>query len=88
MNFHGNYVHQVGFAIPEVIAAIKSQLDALSFCTRRYTTRVTVDLARKLADIAPGNLNKSLLCPGGAEAIGMALKLARIATSRPTTISM
>ena len=45
MDFHGNYVHQVGFANPAVIAAIKAQLDDLSFCTRRYTNRPAVALA-------------------------------------------
>ena len=88
MDFHGNNVHQVGFGNPEVIAAIKGQIDALPFCTRRYTNRVAVDLAKKLAEIAPDPLNKSLFCPGGAEAIGIALKLARIATGRHKTISM
>ena len=88
MDFHGNNVHQVGFANPEVIGAVKDQLDELSFCTRRYTNRVAVDLAGKLARIAPGDLNKSLFCPGGAEAIGMAIKLARVATGRHKTISM
>jgi len=88
MDFHGNNVHQVGFANPDVIAAVKHQLDTLSFCTRRYTNQVAVDLAKKLAQIAPGNLNKSLFCPGGAEAMGIALKLARLATGRHKTISM
>ena len=88
MDFHGNNVHQVGFANPDVIQAVKNQLDELSFCTRRYTNRVAVALAKKLADITPGNLNKSLFCPGGAEAVGLALKLARIATGRHKTISM
>lgn len=88
MDFHGNNVHQVGFANPDVMAAIKSQLDELPFCTRRYTNRTAVDLARKLAQIAPGDLNKSLFCPGGAEAIGIALKLARLATGRHKTVSM
>jgi 4-aminobutyrate aminotransferase len=88
MDFHGNNVHQVGFANPEVIAAIKRQLDELPFCTRRYTNRIAVDLAKKLAEIAPGRLKKSLFCPGGAEAIGIALKLARMATGRHKTISM
>jgi 4-aminobutyrate aminotransferase len=88
MDFHGNNVHQVGFANPEVLSAIKKQLDDLPFCTRRYTNRVAVDLARKLAAIAPGNLNRSLFCPGGAEAVGMAVKLARVATGRHKTISM
>ena len=88
MDFHGNNVHQVGFANPDVIAAIKDQLDELSFCTRRYTNRVAVALARKLTEIAPGDLNKVLFCPGGAEAMGIAIKLARIATGLHKTISM
>ena len=88
MDFHGNSVHQVGFANPAVVAAIKGQLDDLSFCTRRYTNRVAVDLARKLADLAPGDLNKVLFTPSGTAAIGMALKLARVATGRYKTISM
>ena len=54
MDFHGNSVHQVGFANPAVIEAIKAQLDELSFCTRRYTNQVAVDLARKLARVATG----------------------------------
>jgi 4-aminobutyrate aminotransferase len=88
MDFHGNSVHQVGFANPAVIAAIKAQLDELSFCTRRYTNRTAVALAKKLAALAPGDLNKVLFCPGGTGAIGMALKLARVATARHKTISM
>ena len=88
MDFHGNNVHQVGFSNPDVIAAIKTQLDELSFCTRRYTNRVAVDLAKKLAEIAPGDLNKVLLATGGASAVGIAIKLARLATGRHKTISM
>jgi len=88
MDFHGNNVHQVGFGNPEVIGAVKRQLDDLSFCTRRYTNRVAVDLARKLVELAPGDLGKVLFCPGGTGAIGMALKLSRIVTGRHKTISM
>jgi len=88
MDFHGNNVHQVGFANPVVIAAIKKQLDELSFCTRRYTNQVAVDLAKKLTQLAPGDLNKILFCPGGTGAIGIAMKLARLATGRHKTISM
>ncbi len=88
MDFHGNNVHQVGFANPDVITAIKQQLDELPFCTRRYTNRVAIDLAKKLTELAPGDLNKILFCPGGTGAIGIALKLARIATGRHKTISM
>jgi len=88
MDFHGNSAHQVGFANPAVISAIKAQLDELSFCTRRYANRPAVSLARKLAGMAPGDLSKVLLCPSGTGAIGMALKLARVATGRHKTVSM
>jgi len=88
MDFHGNNVHQVGFRNRRVIDAIKAQLDELPFCTRRYTNIPAIKLAKKLAELAPGNLNKVLFAPGGTSAIGMALKLARAATGRFKTISM
>jgi 4-aminobutyrate aminotransferase len=88
MDFHGNNVHQVGFGNRRVIEAVKAQLDALSFCTRRYTNVPAIRLAKKLAALAPGDLNKVLFAPGGTTAIGMALKLARVATGRFKTISM
>lgn len=88
LDFHGNSVHQVGFRNWRVIEAIKAQLDTLPFCTRRYTNVPAIQLARKLADLAPGNLKKVLFAPGGSEAVGIALKLARVATGRFKTVSM
>lgn len=88
LDFHGNNVHQVGFGHPRVKKAIYEALEQLPFCTRRYTNKYAVALAKKLAEISPGKLNKCLFAPGGAEAISMALKLARIATGRFKTISM
>ena len=88
MDFHGNNVHQVGYKNPRVLNAIREQLDALPFCPRRYTNAPAIALAKKLADLAPGDLNKVLFAPGGTSAIGIALKLARAATGRFKTISM
>jgi len=88
LDFHGNSVHQVGFGNPRVVEAVKEQLEALSFCPRRYTNRPAVLLAERLARLAPGTLNKVLFAPGGATAVGTALKLARVATGRFKTISM
>ncbi len=88
MDFHGNNVHQVGFANRRVIDAIKNQMDELAFCTRRYTNIPAIKLAEKLAQLAPGDLSKVLFAPAGTAAIGMALKLARMATGRFKTISM
>ena len=88
MDFHGNSVHQVGFSHPRVVDAITKQMSTLSFCTRRYTNIPAIELARKLSELAPGNLNKVLFAPGGSSANGIALKLARVATGRFKTISM
>ena len=88
LDFHGNNVHQVGFSHPRVIAAIKAQLDQLSFCTRRYTCEPAVELAHRLGLLAPGDLKRVLFAPGGTSAIGMALKLARVATGRFKFVSM
>jgi 4-aminobutyrate aminotransferase len=88
MDFHGNSVHQVGHGHPRVIDAVKRALDTLPFSPRRYTNEFAVRLAERLGQLAPGDLNKVLFAPGGAEAIGMALKLARLATGRHKTISM
>ena len=88
LDFHGNNVHQVGFGHPRVIEAITRQMKELSFCTRRYTNIPAIELAKKLVEIAPGDLNRVLFAPGGTSAIGMALKLARVATGRFKTVSM
>jgi 4-aminobutyrate aminotransferase len=86
MDFHGNSVHQLGHGHPRVVAAAKRALDTLPFSPRRYTNEHAVQLAKKLSVLS--GLEKVLLAPGGAEAIGMALKLARLATGRHKTISM
>jgi 4-aminobutyrate aminotransferase len=88
MDFHGNSVHQVGHGHPRVIRAVKRALDTLPFSPRRFTNAPAVALARRLASLAPRGLSKVLFAPGGAEAIGMALKLARVATGRHKTVSM
>lgn len=88
MDFHGNNAHQVGFAHPDVVAAVKEQMDTLAFCPRRYTNETAVALARRLAELAPGDMGKVLFAPGGASAMGIALKLARVATGRFKTLSM
>jgi 4-aminobutyrate aminotransferase len=88
LDFHGNCVHQVGFSNPKVIAAIKQQLDELSFCPRRYTCSPAIQLAARLAQLAPGNLKRVSFTTSGTTAIGMALKYARVATGRFKFVSL
>ncbi|MGR3292047.1 MAG: (R)-1-hydroxy-2-aminoethylphosphonate ammonia-lyase [Paracoccaceae bacterium] len=87
MDFHGNSVHHLGYAHPKLVAAIKAQLDELSFAPRRFTCEPAVQLAEKLAEIAPGDLCKTLFTTGGSDANEIALKIARAATGRFKTVS-
>jgi (R)-1-hydroxy-2-aminoethylphosphonate ammonia-lyase len=88
MDFHGNSVHQVGYRHPHVMAAVRAQLDTLPFSPRRYTNATAVALTQKLSAVAPDPLGKVLFAPGGTLAVGMALKLARVATGRHKTLSL
>jgi 4-aminobutyrate aminotransferase len=88
MDFHGNNVHQVGYRHPRVIAAVQEALGTLPFSPRRFANRYATELAERLGALAPDPLGKVLFAPGGTLAIGMALKLARVATGRHKTISL
>uniref|UniRef100_I2PZR4 4-aminobutyrate aminotransferase family protein n=1 Tax=Desulfovibrio sp. U5L TaxID=596152 RepID=I2PZR4_9BACT len=88
LDFHGNSVHQVGFSHPDVVRAVTDQMWALSFSPRRFTNEPAVRLAERLVALSPSPLGKVLFAPGGALAVGMALKIARAATGRFKTVSM
>ena len=87
MDFHGNNVHHIGYGHPRLKEAIRRQMDELPFAPRRFTCAAAVELAEKLAAIAPGALSKVLFAPGGSEAIEIALLIARAATGRYKTLS-
>ena len=90
MDFHGNNVHHVGYAHPDVLAAIKAQLDALSFAPRRFASARAVELAEVLGarfQALTGHAAKLLFTTGGSDAVEVAIKLARAATGRFKTLS-
>ena len=87
LDFHGNNVHQVGYANPELIEKIIEQLKVLPFSPRRYTNIPAIDFAEKLASLMPSDLNRVLLTPNGSSSIGIALKLARAVTGRFKVVS-
>jgi 4-aminobutyrate aminotransferase len=87
MDFHGNNVHHVGYGHPRLKRAIAEQMEALPFSPRRYACEPAVELAEKLAEIAPGDLSKVLFTTGGSDAVEVAVKIARAATGRFKTLS-
>ena len=87
LDFHGNNVHHIGYGHPKLKKAIAEQMDALPFAPRRFASESALALAKKLVEIAPGDLSKVLFTTGGSDAIEVALKIARAATGRHKTIS-
>ncbi len=90
MDFHGNSAHQLGYGHARVVEAVSAELRRLPFCPRRYTNALAVELGRRLTALAPvagDGPGRVLLAPGGAEAMSMAMKLARLATGRHETVS-
>tara|TARA_R110000868_G_scaffold379387_1_gene645188 strand:- start:757 stop:2112 length:1356 start_codon:yes stop_codon:yes gene_type:complete len=87
LDFHGNNVHQIGYANPQLIEALIQQLQKLPFSPRRYTNEPAIAFAEKLASLCPSNLNRVLLTPNGSSAIGIALKIARAVTKKFKVVS-
>jgi len=87
LDFHGNNVHHIGYGHPRLKEAIRRQMDDLPFAPRRFACKPATELARTLAERAPGNLSKVLFTTGGSAAIEVALKVARAATGRHKTVS-
>lgn len=88
MDFHGNNVHQLGYGHPHVVGRIQQQLTELPFSPRRFTNQTAIDCAKKLTEIAGGDLDRVLFAPGGTSVIGMALKLARYVTGNYKVVSL
>ncbi len=74
----GAAVSCLGHGDPQVIAAMKAQLDQLAFAhTGFFTSQPAEDLADLLIERAPGDLDRVFLVSGGSEAVEAAIKLAR-----------
>jgi len=72
----------IGHQQPRVIKAIQEQAARLCYAHPGMATEARGKLGRKIAEIAPGNLNKTFFCLGGAEANENAIKIARFYTGR------
>ena len=78
----------VGHCNPEVVAALRRQIDRfLHTCFMVTPYESYVALAEKLNGLAPGNSpKKTILVNTGAEAVENAVKIARAYTGRPSVI--
>jgi len=77
----------IGHGNQRVTAAVTRQMQEVSYVTPGCVTRARGELGRRLAEIAPGNLQKTLFTVCGATAIENAIKLARLYTGRHKIIA-
>jgi putrescine aminotransferase len=83
LDFAGGYgVFTLGYSHPRVVEAVRAQLELISLSGKTMFNVMLGRAARRLAELAPGDLQISFWCNSGTEAIEGAIKLARAATGR------
>ena len=80
----GVSVASLGHAHPKYVAALSAQLAAVTVGS--FTSKPRAELAKLIAELAPGNLGRVQFFSGGAEAVEAAIKLARSYTKRTDVI--
>ena len=84
----GIAVVNTGHSHPEIVQAVKDQLDAFSHtCVMVTPYSSAVELAERLTEIAPIEDARAIFVSTGAEAVENAIKIARSATGRPGVIA-
>ncbi|HTM56309.1 MAG TPA: aminotransferase class III-fold pyridoxal phosphate-dependent enzyme, partial [Pirellulales bacterium] len=78
----------VGHANPKVVEAIVEQVKTLSHVSTLYANGPQSSLARRMAEIAPGKLQKSFFTNSGTEANETAFAAARHATGRSEFVTL
>uniref|UniRef100_UPI0038B2E754 putrescine aminotransferase n=1 Tax=Gottfriedia luciferensis TaxID=178774 RepID=UPI0038B2E754 len=85
----GGYgVFLLGHRHPNVVNAVKSQIDRYALHSQELVDPLRGYLSKLVAAITPGDLQHTYLVNCGTEANEMALKLARLATGKKWFISM
>ena len=77
----------IGHQHPKLVAAIKEQADRLCTIGPPMANDKRSELARLIAEVTPGDLNRTFFTNGGAEANENAVKLARWVTGRHKVIA-
>ncbi|GMR11624.1 MAG: aspartate aminotransferase family protein [Anaerolineae bacterium] len=77
----------VGHGHPHVIQAVQEQVAQLSYAAPSIATEARARLGEMLADITPGDLQKTFFTLGGSDAVETALKMARLVTGRQKVVA-
>ena len=86
--FAGVSVINCGHCNPEINKKVTEQVNTLQHVCNIYLTENFVNLTEKLAEVTPGNLQKSFFCSTGTEANEGAALLAQIYTGKSEFIAL
>ncbi len=86
--FGGVLTVSVGHANPAVNKAIHEQIDKVSHTSTLYVNKQVTELAAKVAEVTPGNLNRTFFSNSGTEADETAMLLARLYTGRQEIVAL
>ena len=86
--FSGILTTSLGHCHPEVNERVKEQIDTLGHTSTLYLNGPHVEAARRLAGIAPGDLQRTLFTNSGSEAIESAIMAARLFTGRTEVVAL
>jgi 4-aminobutyrate aminotransferase-like enzyme len=73
----GPGVLNTGHCHSDIVEAVTQQIRTLTQCPGNTHNIESIDLAKKLAEITPGDLQKVFFCNSGAEAVEGAVKIAK-----------
>ena len=86
--FSGILSTSVGHCHPRVVQAVQKQVATLGHTSTLYVTEPQVEAARRLAEMAPGGLDRTFFTNSGTEAIETALALACLYTGRSEIVAL
>jgi len=96
MDTHGNEfidclggfgIYPAGHRNPEIVKAVQAQLNRYALHSQELVDPLRGYLAKLVSMCTPGDLKYAFFCNGGAEAVEMSLKLARLASGKHYYIS-
>ncbi|MCH7777815.1 MAG: aspartate aminotransferase family protein [Gemmatimonadetes bacterium] len=86
--FSGILTTALGHCHPEVVERVREQLGTLGHISTLYLGENQVEMAKRLAAIAPGRLSRSFFTNSGTEAVETAVMVACMYTGRSEVIAL
>ncbi len=86
--FAGILTNSLGQCHPTVVAAVTEQIQRLGHTSTLYATEGQVEAAKRLAEMAPGELKTSCFTNSGTEAVEAAVAAARLYTGRHEIVAL